>query len=905
MTLRRLGAAAAVLAVAGGTGAALAAGDASRAKGGVPQADTSARPAATARLLTGSPSAAVTSGFLRVRVRARRPSGLRLSATAQRVRGGPAYDLGRRSVIVRPRRVRMRRPGTRAFRLRLTAAGRRIMGDCRVLAVRPSGRVRALRRSRAGARGRSRRLSATGRRLVPDDPRCARGGTGAGGGTGGGGTGSGGGSGSGGTGPRPLGAVHSDNADRCDFLDPSVCLYPFPNDHFTVADAATATGRRLNLNLQSMPRNRAQKPIDPTDQNRADGFSPGNKIITRVPGLDNAEAFRRTGAVPITDMARSFDADQPVVVVNARTLERQLIWAEIDSNPADRKDVTLIVRPGRNFDEGERYIVALRRMRDENGNVLEPREEFRAYRDGLVSSDPDIEARRGHFEQIFDTLGDAGIGRSDLYLAWDFTVASRHSLTDRAVSIRDDAFTLLGDSNLADRQVQGASPVFLQNPDIPDSVGGAAGEQDGRRDFTPQQNANTARRITGQIAVPCYLDGSGCPPGSGFALGAGGKPQRTPGNTTNANVICTVPHSALGNPGQSRPSLYGHGLLGSAGEVTGGSPQGFGQAANITFCATDWAGMSTLDAPNVLSLLQDLSKFNTLVDRTQQGYVNFMYLGRWMIHPAGASTNAAFRTDTGASLLDTRRLFYDGNSQGGILSGGLTALTPDFDRAVHGVPGMNYSTLLRRSVDFDDYAEGEFQGSPDTELGLYDNYPNELERPLILSLIQLLWDRGEANGYAHHMTDEPLPNSPQHQVLLHPAFGDHQVANVAADVEARTIGARAYRPALYPGRSPDVTPLFGVPTAPLAGFRGSAIVYWDTGPPRPAGCDIADPPNTCTGTPAPPIENVPPRIGTDPHSAPRRDSKSWQQKSDFMSIDGTLTNPCGLGPCYADGFTGP
>ncbi len=58
---------------------------------------------------------------------------------------------------------------------------------------------------------------------------------------------------------------------------------------------------------------------------------------------------------------------------------------------------------------------------------------------------------------------------------------------------------------------------------------------------------------------------------------------------------------------------------------------------------------------------------------------------------------------------------------------------------------MNYSTLLRRSVDFDQYAQV-----------LYANYPNELERPLILSLIQNLWDRGEANGYAHHMTRRPV-----------------------------------------------------------------------------------------------------------------------------------------------------
>ena len=101
---------------------------------------------------------------------------------------------------------------------------------------------------------------------------------------------------------------------------------------------------------------------------------------------------------------------------------------------------------------------------------------------------------------------------------------------------------------------------------------------------------------------------------------------------------------------------------------------------------------------------------------------------------------------------------------------------------------MNYSTLLRRSVDFDQYAQV-----------LYANYPNELERPLILSLIQTLWDRGEANGYAHHMTRDPYADTPPHTVLMHVAFGDHQVANVAAEVQARTIGACGPHSGARPG----------------------------------------------------------------------------------------------------------
>jgi hypothetical protein len=318
---------------------------------------------------------------------------------------------------------------------------------------------------------------------------------------------------------------------------------------------------------------------------------------------------------------------------------------------------------------------------------------------------------------------------------------------------------------------------------------------------------------------------------------------------------------------------------------------------NFVFCATDWAGFATQDIPTVLLTLQDLSNFPRLADRMQQGYLNAMFLGRLMIHPQGFSASPAFRFG-GQSVIDRSRLFYDGNSQGGIMGGGLTAVAPDFDRAVLGVPGMNYSTLLRRSSDFAPYAEGEFVEGVDTDLGLYDSYPNELERPLILSMIQSLWDRGEANGYAHHMTDDPLPNTPPHEVLLHVAYGDHQVSMWTAEVEARTIGASRYAPTTDPGRHPDVDPYFGIPPIASFPFDGSALVVWDSGPPREG--DI--------GVVAPPTSNTPPdfpEYGRDPHSDPRNDPDARVQKSEFLRIGGRVVNVCGVAPCYTHGWTGP
>ncbi len=74
---------------------------------------------------------------------------------------------------------------------------------------------------------------------------------------------------------------------------------------------------------------------------------------------------------------------------------------------------------------------------------------------------------------------------------------------------------------------------------------------------------------------------------------------------------------------------------------------------NIIFCATDWFGFAETNLPNVLLILQDLSLFPLLGDETQQGMLNFLYLGRAMIHSNGLTTNAAFHDSGGQPVINT------------------------------------------------------------------------------------------------------------------------------------------------------------------------------------------------------------------------------------------------------------
>jgi hypothetical protein len=804
-------------------------------------------------------------------------------------------------VATRIRELKVRRGHPRRVSLKLTRSGRRALGGC----VR--GRIvvtAAPIRKRAGKPGKRVRKRSKLRR---DQRLCKHGRKG----------GSGGGGGSKGSGPgKPIDYQTPLDFDRCDFLDGADCLLPFPNDWFTTSDATTDTNRRVNLNILSMPRNTAGKPIDPSAWNRSDGFSPGDPIVTKVPGLDTKAALDRTGIVPIDDMARAFDRNQPAVLINARTRARQLVWAEVDANPQNPADRTLVIRPGKNLQEGTRYIVALRRMRDASGKLIPANQQFRLYRDGQRTTNSSVESRRDHFESMFQTLAQAGIDRSDLYRAWDFTVASERNLSERMLFMRNDAFKQLGDTNLADMKVQGSAPKFTVTKVT---------------DFTKAQNDRIARQVEGTYTVPCYLDAPGCPSGSRFLFDetkTNGPPTPLPGNTMQARFTCNIPWSAKGGP-PARASLYGHGLFGSRDEVNQSQLRSMANEHNFVFCATDWIGMACTDVPtsagdfqgliedtlaghphnppdcdvpNAFTLEADLSKFPELADRVQQAMLNFLYLGRLMIHADGFDSDPAFKVDAaGKGAIDRTRLFYDGNSQGGIVGGALIAIFVDGDRGVIGVPGMNYSTLLQRSTDFGtgqpphpDPTDPE-SVIPEYAYPLYQSYPNQVQRQLILSLMQMLWDRAEADGYALHMTSDPYPNTPAHRVLMHAGLGDHQVAQIAAETEARTIGARAHFPWADPGRDLDKgSPIYGVPPIAHYPFGGSAIVLWDIGPPRKIGKDQF-------GTPPPPNSNTPPSEQyQDPHEFPRKQPAARQQKSDFLKIGGAIFEVCPSHPCRAD-----
>jgi hypothetical protein len=664
-------------------------------------------------------------------------------------------------------------------------------------------------------------------------------------------------------------------ADCQPFAEP--CLLPFPNNLFTKPDPTSATGLRVDLPQAAMPANTNGVQVDVGPYDRNDGFSPGSSIVARVPGLDNQPAFDQTDPVRLSDLSQAYAPDAPIVVIDASTGQRALIWAELDSNAGDPQHTTLLIHPGKNLTEGHRYIVAMRDLKDADGQPLEAPTWFARLRDEqpLPPSERD---QRERYRSIFKSLKKAGIKRKTLYEAWDFTVASSRSLTSPMLSIRNDAFGQLGDTNLADTQIGGHPPPFNVSSVTNFVPCGSDGCQSGESD-------RLLRRVMGTFTVPCYLTTASCAIGGGFnhsSTSPDATPTQLPGNTGTAQFDCIIPRAAEG--AAARASLYGHGLLGSRTEVGAGNVQDMAAEHDFVFCATDWWGLASEDVLYDISALRDINRFPAVADRLQQGVLNTLLLGRLMANSSGFASNDAFR-ENGSPLLDTSHLYYDGNSQGGIMGGITTAVAPDYTRAVLGVTGMDYGgILLQRSTDFTAFAAFLYGQQPG------GGYTDSSIHPLLLDLMQQLWDRGEADAYAAHMTSDPLPDTPAHEVLMQTAYGDHQVSQYAAAVEARTIGAQAHVPALdLPARSQDANLFYGIPAIQSYPFDGSAWVIWDDGP------GLVSPP-PLTNTP-------PPTSGHDPHSDVRATVAARTQKSDFLDANGAVVDACGGLPCHTDVFT--
>ena len=653
-----------------------------------------------------------------------------------------------------------------------------------------------------------------------------------------------------------VGMAAPGSGDGCDVLLHAPaghdCLLPWPNDAFTVP-AHTSTGRQLNISSAVDPANIGGVHVDTTHQNDNDGFSPGSVILTYVPNL----SLTNSGIATSTDIGASLDATAPIVIWDTEAHTRVPYFAELDAQDPNPDSQLLLIHPAVALTEGHRYAVALRNLVDTSGNPIPPLATTTAALDGTLVP----YTRSVHVASVIhDDLASVLAGAVP-YQAWDFTVASEQSLSGPARTMHTEAYQWLATNH---RPMTGTDPVPVADYAPAFTV-------------TSSTTSGGVRDVHGTFQVPLFLQDT--TEYSGMTTDAAGNPVINGNGTWTANFICVMP-STVQSGGPATPTVYGHGLLGSASEVEGGSFSA-GVADDLMGCATDWVGMSDNDVGNVVRNLNDMSTWSTQVDHMLQGFVNFQFLGRLINSPDGLVTDPAFQDGGGNPLFKTNDCHYMGYSQGGIMGGAVSAVSTEWTRVILGVPGMDYGgLLLQRSVDWDQFA------------AIFDTaYADPVDQQVVLQLAQLLWDRGENEGYAEHLVADAYPGIPAKQVFIIENYGDHQVANVSAEMLARTIGARNHQPA-FDASFLGAPVRLDIPVTPQWGLQPL-----DQTKPAPAGLVLWD-----YGTPTPPTVNLAPdgpNYGADPHGFGRGNADLLAQITTFLST-GVIPNECGSSACQSN-----
>jgi hypothetical protein len=615
--------------------------------------------------------------------------------------------------------------------------------------------------------------------------------------------------------PEPTGGVPLLGAD-CDPMVPSRCGFPSPSSVYLADDPTTPTGKRVAFGATTLPAYTLEHPLDPAAWSDLDGFSPGMAPMTHMPGATIA-------GLPTQDsIDLSLTADSPTILLEADTGARVPHWAELDVSVPFPETQAFMIHPAVRLKDGARYIVAIRRVVDASGAALPPSPVFRALRDGTDLDDPSVRRRRALYADIFARLASAGIAKGDLQIAWDYVTASREGTTKRMIAMRDDALAKVG----AD-----GPPYVITNVE-------------------EKPNPYIRRRITGKMTVPFYLDKQDV--GGRLVLGPDGLPRQN--GTADFEFVVHVPESLASAAAPKAGPLVqnGHGLLGSMREGQNGYLAEFADVKGYVAFSMDLFGMAGGETSFIAdTLFADATNFRSTIDRQHQGIVNELLLMRMM---KGRFVKEPLVQFGGVSVIDPTEAYYRGDSQGGIFGATYMAISTDVTRGLLGEPGMPYTLLFNRSVDFTGFGAI-----------LHVTYRNPLDVQILFGLVQMLWDRTEPDGYAPYITESMLPGTPAHQVLIHVAIGDHQVSPLGAHLIARSVHAK------------NVTPVnrhvWGLDeaSAPLSGT--SAMVEYDF------------------GLPLSPSTNLPPSGDGDPHDSLRVLPQAETQADEFFRT-GVVNQHC-------------
>jgi hypothetical protein len=406
---------------------------------------------------------------------------------------------------------------------------------------------------------------------------------------------------------------------RCNPLGVTACLAPWPSSAFEVDDPATATGRRLAIPEDALPRGITDTAVDPARWNTLDGFSATSSIVIAFPG-----GVSDVGLPASDNMDLSMAIDSPTVILDMTTGERVAHHVELDEATADSQ--ALLLRPAGRLTPGHRYAIAITtRVVASDGGELPTPPGFRALRDDRRTDHGLLEAMRPRFDGVLDALDAAGIPDDELVIAWDFTVASDASAHADLIAARERALTTLA-----------SYPTLF-------------------RVAVDQRDGLGRRVITGTLDGPLFLSNGGdSRHGTRLVRDDAGLPAVQ--GLYRIPFVASVPACVTARAPVPMV-IWGHTAFGDAAEVGSDAVRALADGLCVVIVGTDLRGRSRADLPAVQRAIEDLGRADE-IDTLVQGLVDHVTLALAM---RTVFADQLFRHGT-RSLVDPARVYYAGEN---------------------------------------------------------------------------------------------------------------------------------------------------------------------------------------------------------------------------------------------------
>jgi len=579
---------------------------------------------------------------------------------------------------------------------------------------------------------------------------------------------------------------------------------PFPSDLFTVADPSQNTGLRVNLPLP----NCAERPSDCTALaaiNTLDGFNLQPRLSIPFSGPIDVNTVN-SNTVFLVSLGSTLAGGSPggnVVGIN------QIVW-DPDTN-------TLHVESDELLDQHTQYaLLVTKGIRDATGRPVEASEDFSRFRHDLnfgQTKDPDLKAYRKALLDALKAAKKAGVRRDDVVVASVFTTQSATAVLEK---IRDQIKTdtpapadfLLGpggsrtvfalstvSSMLFNRQT-GTAPTFTPTPmplqlaalrAIPGVVSQLAFGKYVSSDYeTAAKVIPPVGTLSGEPVVQrkqeIYFNlilPSGTPPPDGWPVAIFGH-----GNTASkqTSVFFVATEMAARGIATIAINAVGHGS-GPLGTLTVNQAVG----GPVTFPAggrgVDLNGNGTIDLNEGVAAAPPIS----LRDGLRQTVVDLMQLVR--VIEGGMDVDGDTIPD-----LDSSRIYYFGQSLGGMYGTLFLAVEPNVHAGVPNVAGGSLVETGRLSPVSRPVVGAALAARVPSLINIggiqfNENMPLRDQPPVIntvpgaiaiqevLEWAEWIQQAGNPVAYSPHLRKQPLEGVAAKSVILQFAKRDQQVPN--------------------------------------------------------------------------------------------------------------------------------